>query len=84
MPDDFTTVLSGGTDRAFTLDDGVTTLVGERASHSVSKFGVGYDNVSGNFLTLTFIGTGLDVVLISDAGVRTFDAVSIDGGATAV
>ena len=58
--DDFSTLASGTSDRAFTLDDGSTTLVG----NDVTKF-TAIDALSlvstGSFLTLTFIGTGVDI-----------------------
>lgn len=78
--DDFSYVAPGGSaNLAFTLDDGTTTLVGQ---------GVGFANegvsVSANngFLTITFVGTGLDVERFDDvttAGPETQYTYSVDG-----
>lgn len=46
---------------AFTLDDGVTTLVGSGVAYYTSSDGV-YLYANGSFTTLTFVGTGLDIV----------------------
>lgn len=58
--DDFSTLSSSIVDRAFTLDDGTTTLVGNcvdvdsNESLAINTSGTG-------FLTFTFVGTGLDI-----------------------
>lgn len=80
--DDFST-LSSTSDRAFTLEDGVTTLVGDNVA--VSTEGV-YADTSG-FLVLTFVGTGLDLVWTGAAATETatkqvfIDGVEITAGA---
>ncbi|CAB4125818.1 hypothetical protein UFOVP53_240 [uncultured Caudovirales phage] len=57
--DDFST-LSTLRAAVFTLDDGTTTLIGDSA---VGTDGVGVaGNGTGNFVTLTFVGTGLDII----------------------
>jgi hypothetical protein len=79
--DDFSVVLSSSS-RAFTLDDGTTTLVCFNAD---SFSGTGTDSLRlgtlNSFYTLTFIGTGLDIVTAEDPGTTTRDtlAVTIDG-----
>ena len=55
--DDFST-LSTARNAAFTLDDGTTTLVGNDVSSTNKNIGGG----AAFFLTLTFVGTGLDIV----------------------
>ncbi len=57
--DDFST-LSTARVSAFTLDDGTTTLVANSASVSGDELRVTTGNT--NFVTLTFVGTGLDIV----------------------
>ena len=76
--DDFST-LSTSSDRAFTLDDGSTTLVGDDVSVA-SNFGVEGINLdtTSDFLTLTFIGTGLDIVISTATFTSTVD-VAVDG-----
>ena len=69
--DDFSTLAGSPSDRAFTLDDGTTTLVGNDASSTVGigdlKDGFGLDAGVG-FLTITFVGTGLDIELDTFGG----------------
>ena len=60
--DDFQTLAAVVSDRYFTLDDGTTTLVGnDVALDSTTLEGVMPSTNSGAFLTITFVGTGLDV-----------------------
>lgn len=77
--DDFST-LSTSSSRAFTLDDGTTTLTGLNAIAGVPVSGAECVRATtGGFLTITFVGTGLDVVLSNnDAGGRT-TTVFVDG-----
>lgn len=76
--DDFSSVnTTSFVDKAFTLDDGVTTLLG----FQIRMYGGGSDKTVnaanvGSFLTFTFIGTGLDIALASDG---TTTAVTING-----
>jgi len=76
--DDFSTLRSAG-DRAFTLDDGTTSLVGKTV---VNDGGTATDyfrlNSATSYCTLTFVGTGLDIVVASDVGIDNH-AVLIDG-----
>ena len=80
--DDFSTLSSGLADVAFTLDDGTTTLVGNDVQFSQPDrlTNPGIDD----FVTLTFIGTGLDLVAYDGAaggGAAPGDIyeISIDG-----
>lgn len=62
--DDFST-LSSQRDAAFTLDDGTTTLVGRLAQVVAIGSQEGVDiSTSGDSLTLTFVGTGLDIIAL--------------------
>ena len=85
--DDFSQGLFGGTNRAFTLDDGTTTLVSNNAVVQTSSSG--YEggsicNANSTSGVLTFVGTGLDVELFDGAsGGSDSYTYSIDG-ATAV
>lgn len=79
--DDFSSLITTASNRAFTLDDGVTTLAGQNVlilASSVSAEGF-HVNAANDFLTLTFIGTGLDAInvrTVSSAGQYT---VYVDG-----
>lgn len=86
--DDFSTVTTGTSDRAFTLDDGTTSLIADSVATGDATIGnsFAYVNSASGFVKLTFIGTGLDVVF-GHAGVeasttRNIEEVSIDGGAS--
>jgi len=61
--DDFSTLENTIRDAAFTLDDGTTTLVGEDVRN------ITWDNLlqggAADFYTLTFVGTGLDVISLN-------------------
>ena len=82
--DDFST-LAGitGSSRAFTLDDGTTTLAGT----SVIGTSVGANEdymgstAAGGFFLITFVGTGLDIYAIpGTSGVQDSSTVTVDGG----
>jgi len=73
--DDFST-LESSSDRAFTLSDGTTILIGE----DVSVFGNGINCAAANdFIIITFVGTGLDVVDSRIATVTTVVDAIVDG-----
>lgn len=78
--DDFSIVAPGGsTNLGFTLDDGTTTLVGQGVGFAGEGISVSANNGS---LTITFVGTGLDVERFDDvttAGPETQYTYSIDG-----
>lgn len=80
--DDFSTYSSGNSTRTFTLDDGVSTLVASNMNNAPVVEYLSTDQISGAFIMLTFVGTGLDLVWRSDNNARQFDTVSIDGGAS--
>jgi hypothetical protein len=66
--DDFSSLTTTASNRAFTLDDGTTTLV----SNSVSTTTTNEFILNGGFHTFTFVGTGLDIAWSSDfAGTNT-------------
>lgn len=82
--DDFSTLIpSTPSNRAFTLEDGTTTLVGSSVyCISATTVDAVAPQSNGAFLTFTFVGTGLDLKIThvgSNGGGDTFTA-SIDGG----
>lgn len=81
--DDFSYMLNTGTtSRAFTLDDGTTTLVGYQVNAGVANNieGLVFTASSPSFYTFTFVGTGLDIVRYEDiTGTAAALAISIDG-----
>jgi len=78
--DDFSTLSTSGSDRAFTLDDGTTTLVGDNVlagtANNVSTLVIGG---IGDFLTLTFVGAGLDIIETGTTAGANNTEVFIDG-----
>ena len=81
--DDFSTLASTASARAFTLDDGTTTLVASSAISNINTYGSEGDSVrlaTSAFMAITFVGTGLDVSMFAGGSVRDVD-VSIDGAA---
>lgn len=79
--DDISTANATQANRAFTLDDGTTALAGQNVQTGSISAGLNV-NASGDFMILTFVGTGLDISITTDATTRVFDSVSIDGGAS--
>lgn len=73
--DDFST-LSSNSDRAFTLDDGTTTLVGNDLDVESSEKLRWV--ATGSFAILTFVGTGLDTFNTSDSSGMSME-VEVDG-----
>ena len=80
--DDFSKSANGVvTNLVFTLDDGTTTLVTDSSfiftTNSIENI---TPNAAGNFLTITFVGTGLDILtnVGSGASTDTFTA-TVDG-----
>lgn len=51
---------SGNNDRAFTLDDGTTTLLGNNIYGHPTNAGLTFNDINGYFV-ITFVGTGLDI-----------------------
>lgn len=80
--DDFSTLAGTASNRAFTLNDGTTTLVAQ--NHSVISLGTREAvaaTASGDFLTFTFVGTGLDIINSRGAANTMPYTVSVDGTA---
>lgn len=76
--DDFSTLTTTFSDRAFTLDDGTTTLVGNDVRQgSTNPAAFGFSTAS-SFVILTFVGTGLDITGTTDDGLE-FGNVIVDG-----
>lgn len=73
--DDFSLLTMTGDDRAFTLDDGTTTLVGDNVSGHTNGYLFGTTQDKG--ITLTFVGTGV-AFRFSGTGDTTY-SVFIDG-----
>jgi hypothetical protein len=74
--DDYSDV-STTSNRAFTLDDGVTSLVGSGVLRSTGAGGDGIATQNLNsFLTFTFVGTGLDLYTVAGAPSQT-DAIAV-------
>jgi len=79
--DDFSTLpASGSNSAAFTLDDGTTTLVGSGVLSSGNGFSVEgiYTFTHTNFITFTFVGTGIDIDWIDNSATR-YSTITIDG-----
>lgn len=71
----------GSASRVFTLDDGTTTLSGRSVTHLDAAQVIGLA-ANPSFITITFVGTGLDL-LRKDSGTGTEQtaSVQVDGGA---
>jgi hypothetical protein len=80
--DDFSTLTGAASNRAFILDDGTTSLVGLGVYLNPTTKGCGLAS-NPSFLTLTFVGTGLDMVKVDSAtgGTDSYN-IQVDGGAT--
>lgn len=86
--DDYSTLIGTPSSRAFTLDDGTTSLAGLNNRNTVPAAGapdcLSLGGTFGNFYVFTFVGTGLDIVITADAGGTNGSAsahtVAIDGG----
>jgi len=74
-PDDFSTPLSG-TDRAFTLDDGTTTLLANAATGYSNGF---YSNSGTGFIAFMFVGTGLDIQTATMSATTAPFSIIVDG-----
>ena len=73
--DDFST-LASTSDRAFTLDDGTTTLVGDNVT--IDSNGDLKPVTAPNFFTLTFVGCALDINVIQVTAGAGHDEMYID------
>lgn len=78
--DDFSVINTlGSAVVAYTLADGVTSLLLNTGASGGLGFGVPREGVQADsgFIQLTFVGTGLDIVAINDLSIRGYD-VSVD------
>jgi hypothetical protein len=78
--DDFSSLTGTASQRAFTLDDGTTTLVCDSNVNVNTTITQALSmNAVGSFITITFVGTGIDI--IAGSSTTTIDAHSftIDG-----
>lgn len=68
--DDFGVAQSSIANRAFTLSDGTTTLIGDNVTVGSGNTPDTGEYLSGNTaaMTLTFVGTGLDLNMVTGAG----------------
>lgn len=82
-PDDFSLELSVSRHRGFTLDDGTTTLSGQNLvpTASYNKPGV-VPNGLNDFILITFVGTGLDIITQGVSGTVDASTVHIDNGSS--
>lgn len=80
--DDFSTVANASTNRAFTLEDDTTTLVGSAilSSNGGIAEGLAWAGAA-SFVELTFIGTGLDLQNIRNATITDSYTITVDGTA---
>lgn len=79
--DDFSTLSTSSRTSAFTLDDGSTSLMGTAVAIQATVIDKIYNTANGAAITLTFIGTGIDIIRIdtqTGASADTF-SYSIDG-----
>lgn len=83
--DDFSSLTISVSNRAYTLDDGTTTLIGQQVRATSVPGGLetlNIDTGTSNFMTLTFVGTGLDIIAQTDNLTRAMSAVQVDGGSS--
>jgi hypothetical protein len=74
--DDFSTTASASGSRAFTLDDGTTTLV--TTGIDLANEGI-IPNAAGNWIAFTFVGTGLDFTNVRGAAIGSTYTITVDG-----
>lgn len=80
--DDFSSLTSTASPRAFTLDDGTTSLV---VSSGVANAPIAsgpegfYSNGANSFFTFTFVGTGLDLVYAATGSNLDIHTFTVDG-----
>ncbi len=79
--DDFSTLAGTDSTRAFTLEDGTTTLVISSGKYNNDYTADSLHTASAGFMTITFVGTGLDLITRGDSLAKSY-TVSIDGSAT--
>ena len=77
---DFSNLTAAVTDRAFTLDDGTTTLIGNNIQAGTTHLNPA--GSVGDFITLTFVGTGLDYRSTANIGALGYTTDVIINGVT--
>jgi hypothetical protein len=81
--DDFSTLTGSARITGFTLDDGTTTMTG--TTNTVADLGGGssqngvFSNATNDYLTFTFVGTGVDLAYVSQATVASTYSIILDG-----
>lgn len=76
--DDFSTLTSTNNDKYFTLDDNSTNLIGENIRELENSLFI--DNSAGFNVTITFVGTGLDIYYDNlTGGAKALESVRVDG-----
>jgi hypothetical protein len=78
--DDFSSLSASSTNRAFTLEDGTTTLIVQNARLASGGFTIDgvTNNAIGEQFSLTFVGTGLDIYNSRNVSTTDFSLV-VDG-----
>ncbi len=78
--DDFSTLQASSSSRAFTLEDGTATLQSTTSVALANTAGETLAAVgSGDYTTITFIGTGLDIVATNNGGASGTITTSVNG-----
>lgn len=81
--DDWSTLSGSGTNRNYVLDDGSTMLTANSTVSVGTGSGIeGFAISTSSSWWITFVGTGLDILLVADGTSRQFDSVQIDHGTT--
>jgi hypothetical protein len=75
--DDFLSTFGPGSSKAFTLDDGTTSLVGNGIT-LFTPYNAVYPDTTNSFLVFTFVGTGIDFYE-ADYGSLDSHSIIIDG-----
>ena len=78
--DDFSQLAASPSSRAFTLDDGTTTLIVQNGVFTGSNPEALAAGNSGDFVAFIFVGTGLDI-LVGSAGATATSTITVDGTA---
>ncbi len=79
--DDFSTLETTAGDRAFTLNDGTTSLVANGADSAIvsGTTDAVWPAIAGDHLTLTFVGTGLDIFNANVSSITYTHEIFVDG-----
>lgn len=76
--DDFSSLTTTAGSRVFTLDDGTTTLTGQNVrTDSAGNGNILWTNANGDFYTVTFVGTGLDIMRQDFGAVAATETFSV-------